>query len=115
MSDFTNYEMLGNKVLLRQKIPERYGHIIVQDGLNLEGDCSQGQVLATGPGQLLKDGKMRVPPMFEPGDLVLYDGRVARRMFPRAKARDENSLLRIVDVDDVIAVIDEYLDLSAAP
>jgi len=94
----TRLRPLHDRVLVRRQesTHKTAAGIVIPDAASEKPD--QGEVIAVGPGEIIKDGKVR-PPEVKAGDKVLF-GKYAGQA---VKIADEDLL--IMREEDIIAVL----------
>jgi chaperonin GroES len=97
-----NIRPLGDRIVVRRFEAEEKtaGGILLPD--NAKNKPQKGEVLAVGPGKLMKDGTRR-PLQVKAGDTVLFTMWAGDEF--RGQERRENILL--MHEEDVLAVLDE--------
>ena len=96
-----NVKPLGDRVVIRRNESESKtaGGILLPD--SAKNKPQKGEVLAVGPGRLLKDGSRR-PLQVKKGDVVLFTNWAGDEF----KSSREDEVL-LMHEEDILAVIDE--------
>lgn len=92
------FRPLGDHVLLRPREKKYEGAIVIPETAKKEKP-EQAEVLAVGPGMLMKNGE-RWPMGFKAGDVVVYNRHSGREVI----VNDEK--LFVIRDDDVLAVLE---------